>query len=194
VELGGVSEQELIARLRTHDQTAFELIYRVFHPRLIAIAQGYVQSAAIAEELAQDTLLMVWERRMVWRDDDSFVVYAYATVRNRALKHVRHEGVVGRVAALAVVDEESPGQSARPESADDAIARADLITAITAALGRLPELQRTAFVLRWVHHLSYEEVAAVMQLSEVAVRKHVSRARATLVPIAMRLVGEDPAR
>jgi len=189
-ELGGVGEREVIERLRNGDVSAFELVYRVFHPRLLAIATGYVGSAAIAEELAQDTLLMVWERRDRWRAEDGLTVYLYATVRNRALKHLRHERIVGRVGVDATAQGVNLGGAEPTRAADDLVERADLVDAVTRALHRLPEMQRMAFELRWIHQLSYDEVARIMEISVASARQHVSRARATLIPIALRWTGQ----
>jgi RNA polymerase sigma factor (sigma-70 family) len=50
-------------------------------------------------------------------------------------------------------------------------------------LARLPELGRTAFTLRWIHQLAYEEIAAIMEISEAAVRKQVSRTREALIAV-----------
>ncbi|HXC25371.1 MAG TPA: sigma-70 family RNA polymerase sigma factor [Gemmatimonadaceae bacterium] len=187
-ELGGTTERELIARLRQGDHDAFAMIYRVFHPRLVAIAEGYVHSAAVAEDLAQDTLLISWDRREQWRDDDSLITYLYATVRNRALKHLRHERVVGRVGDTAIAEGHVLGSAEQHESVADAVESADLQTIVMRAVDRLPAMQRTAFLLRWVHQLEYEEIATIMGIASTAARKHVSRARATLVPIVLRLI------
>jgi RNA polymerase sigma-70 factor (ECF subfamily) len=188
-ELGASGERDLIARLRESDVTAFETIYRVFHPRLLAIATGYVRSAAIAEELAQDTLLMVWDRRAQWRDEDGLVIYLYATVRNRALKHLRHEGIAGRVGVDALAQGMNLGGAEPARNIDEVVERADLVDAVTRALHRLPEMQRSAFELRWIHQLSYDDVARIMGISAVSARQHVARARATLIPIALRWTG-----
>ncbi len=176
----------LIGQLRNGDHTAFDTVYCAFYPRLLAIATGYVRSMAIAEEIAQDTLMMVWERRTQWKDNDSLVIYLYATTRNRSLKHLRHEGIIGRVEAAAIAEENNLGSGTTPESADTTTERADLHATLTRALNRLPEMQRTAFTLRWIHQLSYDEVAETMGVSLVSARKHVARARATLMEIAQR--------
>lgn len=178
----------LIGQLHSGNHTAFDTIYRAFYPRLLAIANGYVRSLAIAEEIVQDTLMMVWERRTQWKDNDSLVVYLYATARNRSLKHLRHEGIIGRVEAAAIAEENNLGGGATPESVDTTTERADLHATLTRALDRLPEMQRIAFTLRWIHQLSYDEVAGTMDISLVAARKHVARARATLMEIAQRFV------
>ncbi len=179
----GTSEEDLIRRLRKDDHSAFEIIYRALHPRLIAIAQSYIHSKDIAEELAQDVLLLMWDRRHKWQDTDSIVVYLYATVRNRALKHRRHEGVTDRAAYQARHTGESLGTAGHIESPEALVERENLVEAVASALTSLPDNQQTAFTLRWIHQLDYDAVASIMGISPSAARVHVSRARAILVSI-----------
>lgn len=186
-ELPGVTERELIVRLRRGDEAAFAMLYRTLHPRLVALAEGYTRSAGVAEELAQDTLLIAWDRREQWQDDDRLIVYLYATVRNRALKHLRHERVVARTEAAAEDTGHAIGSGEPEESPADTVEREDLEAAVQRAVDRLPDMQRTAFTLRWIHQLDYDEIAAIMGITATSARKHVSRARAAMIPIVVRL-------
>jgi len=56
-------------------------------------------------------------------------------------------------------------------------------TGIGLEIGRalVREGARVAFTLRWVHQLSYPEIAEIMNVSEAAARKQVSRARESLL-------------
>ncbi len=179
----GTSESDLIRLLNIDDHTAFETIYRVLHPRLLAIATRYVHSVPVAEELVQDALLLVWDRRHQWKPTDSLVVYLYATVRNRALKHRRHERVIGRVATIARSEGQPLGAGNFIERPDIIVEREDLLAAVRRVLHSLPEVQQTAFTFRWIHHLSYDDIAEIMGISVVSARKHVSRARTALISV-----------
>jgi RNA polymerase sigma-70 factor (ECF subfamily) len=182
-QLFGESEQSLIQRLRANDEPAYEQIYRVLRPRLVAIACEYVPMS-VAEEIAQDVLALVWERRSTWPPARGLATYLYAAARNRAKDDLRHQGVVGRVAAVVTVtpsEHDIPGAGRPPGAPDAMVERAELGHAFVSALQRLPEGTRTAFTLRWVHQLGYPEVAEVMGISEGAARKQVSRARESLL-------------
>ena len=68
-------------------------------------------------------------------------------------------------------------------AASDPVVQADQraeVDALTTALTELPSRQREAVVLREVHGLSYQEVAAAMSVSPPAVESMLSRARRTL--------------
>jgi len=189
-QLFGVSEAELISRLRANDESAYTMIYDAYRPRLLAIASAYV-STAVAEELVQDLLALVWERRAEWTVERGIGIYLYASVRNRALKQLRHEGVIGRLEHSAPAYDAPPGMGAANERADVQLERdaeRDAVrAAVDGALARLSEGARTAFLLRWMHELSYPEIAQIMATSEATVRQQVAKARRAVVPVLERL-------
>jgi len=179
----GAPDEEVLRALRAGDEAVFERLYGVFRPRLTAIASAYVGDA-IAEEFAQDVLMRVWEQRAVWTPQHGIAAYLYTSVRNLALKQLRRQGVAGRVARLAPEpDMSAPGMGNVELRPDEAVERDDLLDAIERTLSRLPELGRTAFTLRWIHQLAYDEIAVIMGTSEAAARKQVSRAREALIAV-----------
>lgn len=62
------------------------------------------------------------------------------------------------------------------ESAADQVSRAQILRAVDAAVGNLPERQREAFLLRYWEEFDVAETAAVMGCSEGSVKTHCSRA------------------
>jgi RNA polymerase sigma factor (sigma-70 family) len=191
-DLFGISDAAVLDALRASSASAermFERVYRVFHPRLVAIASGYVERA-VAEELAQDVLFHVWDHRASWVPAHGIAVYLYAAARNRALKQLKHQGIAWRTAHTTIsVADTIPGLGQASDTAHDRIERDDLLAYVDRALARLPELSRTAFTLRWIHQLAYAEVAVIMDIAEPAARKHVSRAREALLSVLRDVAG-----
>lgn len=74
------------------------------------------------------------------------------------------------------------------ESASDSVARTQVLLAIEAEVGKLPDRQREAFVLRYWEEFDVAETAAVMGCSEGSVKTHCSRAVRALAK-ALRLRG-----
>lgn len=50
-------EEMVLERLRAGDEAAFSTLVERYHPTLVRLAQSYVGSRAVAEEVAQDTWL-----------------------------------------------------------------------------------------------------------------------------------------
>lgn len=187
-QLLGAPEAEVIDRLRAGDERTYEQVYRIFRPRLVSIAADYVMGA-VAEEIAQEVLALLWDRREEWPRERGIATYLYAAARNRARDHARHQGVVGRASAGSVLAEESLGTGERPAQPDELAEQAELGRAFVRAFGALPEGARSAFTLRWVHQLGYPEVAEILGVSEPAARKQVSRAREMLLSALSGYIG-----
>jgi RNA polymerase sigma-70 factor (ECF subfamily) len=185
-DLLGMPETEFVERLRAGDEVAYTAMYRTFQPRLVAIATAYVDRS-IAEDLTQDVLGYVWEHRAEWSVERGVGVYLYATVRNRALKYLRHDRVIARLEHAPNVADAPPGMSGASEGAEVRLEREDVRAAVDAALARVSDGARTAFLLRWMHELSYPEIAQVMATSEATVRQQVAKARRAVVPVLERL-------
>ena len=178
----GVPEREALEGIRAGDEAMYARVYSALFSRLVAVARVYVPGA-VAEEIAQDVLLLLWDQRDGWPETRGITVHLYTVARRRAIDQARHAGVVGRVTGAAIERDEPLGAGEPIPPADEVVERHDLATAITNAMARLPERARTAFTLRWIHQLGYAEVADIMGVTEVAARKQVSRAREALLEV-----------
>ena len=58
-----VADADLVVRLREGDERAFEALFRAHAGALCRLAYHYLESTALAEDVVQDVLLRVWERR-----------------------------------------------------------------------------------------------------------------------------------
>lgn len=165
------TDDTLLAALRTDDMAAFEALFLRYHASLCAFASHYVASDAVAEELVQDALFTIWERRATWRfAGPEFRRYLLAMVRNAAVSHARHH----------LVEERSAGDiislAARPPAADRQTGADELAAAFRHALAQLPERCREVFVLRFEQELRYQEIAELLGISPRTVEVHMARA------------------
>jgi len=55
---------ELIARFRDGDATAFKLLFDMLSRRMLYVAQSVVKDAEVADEVLSDSFLRLWERRL----------------------------------------------------------------------------------------------------------------------------------
>jgi RNA polymerase sigma factor (sigma-70 family) len=124
----------------------------------------------LAEDIVSETFVRVWGARE--RVDLTTVrAYLLAIARNVFLKGLRRRH---REAPL----DETIADPAPPPDASHAVT-AELARAL-AALAELPEIDRTALLLRLDEELTYEDIAAILGITPVAARVKVHRARAKL--------------
>src|SRR6188474_1325303 len=107
-------------RVRRGDLAAFEELFRAMHVPLCEVADSYVQSQAIAEEIVQDLFFAIWMKRDRLPNVDSLQAYLFTAARNRSLHHLRHRAMVRRWTSWAGLGAEVAGVAASPPSADEA--------------------------------------------------------------------------
>lgn len=125
-----------------------------------------------AEDVVQETLMKVWDRRADWSAIDSMEAFAMSVCRNLSLDLVRRKG-----RQAASIDD---GGVREPQSDTDPYRQADQsnrVRIVRRLVDALPEKQRTCIHLRDFEGKSYKEVAEVMGISESQVKVNIFRAR-----------------
>jgi RNA polymerase sigma factor (sigma-70 family) len=126
-----------------------------------------------ADEISQDVAVEVLRSIGKLRDPDSFDAWVHRITVRRAMRLLRRRRLTGRTEIpLALIAEEGANGTAE----DLVVLRATLGDAIS----RLPDRQRIAVALRYVHDLPHAEIAAALGCSVGTVDSLLSRARSTL--------------
>ncbi len=163
------------------DERAFRTLFDRHGRAMVSFCHHYVRNAARAEELAQDVFLKVHRSAPRYQPTARFKTWLYRIAANHCLNELRRgEYSVRRESAPRDGGESEPldldtlpSGGATPE--ETAMGEA-LATAVHALLARLPEKQRTAFVLCRLEGLSYEDIAEVLETSVSAVKSLLHRA------------------
>jgi RNA polymerase sigma factor (sigma-70 family) len=170
--------------------------------RLVSATSGLVSSIALAivrdvdlsRDVAQDVFLAAWRELRALRNPASFLPWLRQITRNRANHALRtrlrtrerEAGLVDDRLMEAVADPR-PGSDAALIAAEDARALAD-------ALESLPDEARETVLLYYREDQSAAQVAALLNVSEEAVRKRLSRARLALREALLAQAGDAARR
>ena len=164
-------------------------VFRELRPRLFGIAYRMLGSASEAEDLVQD----VWLR---WQATDRSVVVNPGAFLSTAITRLainasqsaraRRETYIGPWLPEPVDTSADPYLGAERE---DALGFAMLLL-----LERLSAHERAAYVLREAFDYPYQQIAAILESTEVAVRQLVSRARKHLSDGRRRPAGGEEQR
>ena len=146
-------------------------------------------SWSLAEEIVQATFLTAWQRRADIRlIDGSPLPWLLVTAGNHARTEQR---TLTRWRRRLL---HSPAAEATGDPADDVAGRLDderQMRGVLDAMGRLPRAEREAVALCLWSGVGYPEAAAVLGISETAVRSRVSRARSRLTRLLTTAVPEE---
>ena len=175
----------------------FEALFRTHYGPVCRFLDSVVQSRDVAEELAQDVFLRMWEMLDAAGVVPITPAYLFGAAHNRALQYLRHQRVIARSAARVV-----SAFDAAPVTPFDELAQHDLAAAIDRAVAELPERCRLVFVLSRQQHLGYTEIAQALGVSvrtvETQMWRALKRLRARLAPFlaiaVMTASGSEPAR
>lgn len=163
--------RDLVARAREGDEGAFTALYNAYFAPLYRFLIVQTRNPVDAEDLAQNVFLKAYEAIGRYRDEGKpFSAWLYRIARNLVIDRAR----LKKASSL----EDLP-EAAHPLSSESPLRDAEgreISGAFTVALQDLSEEQRTALTLRLMDDLSYREIGAILEKSEVAVRQMVSRA------------------
>ncbi len=138
--------------------------------RLYRLALRITMSREDAEDIVQDTLIRVWNRRQEWDIIDSLQAYALTVCRNLALDCIKKHGRDH----LSLDEAES---KTIHESPYESIVKQDKINIVKRIVYSLPEKQRTMMQLRDFEGMSYKDIAKIMNVSQEQVKVNIYRAR-----------------
>ncbi len=168
-------DRGLTARLRAGEAAAFDAIFAAWYTPLVRFVTRIVGDSARAEDVVQDTMLALWRGRESLDPCLSPQAWLFHATRNRALNVIRHDGIVRR--AHSKVAAGTPGSlDARSVDADQALADAELHSAIDAAVAALPPRCRNVFVLSRAQGMRHSEIAATLGISTKTVEAHMTHA------------------
>jgi RNA polymerase sigma-70 factor (ECF subfamily) len=150
--------------------------------RALRIAVLSVGDRDEALDIVQDAMFKL-VRNYGSRPSEEWRPLFFRILANRITDQQRRQTVRQRVIAwfapAADADDSDPIAELpdpRPVAPDEVLGRADAMSALEAAVGRLPGRQRQAFLLRSLEGLDVVETAAAMGCSEGSVKTHYSRA------------------
>jgi RNA polymerase sigma-70 factor (ECF subfamily) len=168
------TDGEVVRRVVAGERPLFEVLMRRYNQRTYRVVRSIVRSEADAEDVMQQTWLQAWRRLPQLEDPDAVAGWLARIAANEALGRVRrHEpteplGEDDRLEAHGAADPER--QAAARQQA----------RAVEAAVDRLPDAQRQAFMLRTVEGLDTGEAAAVLRVSPGALKLRLHRAHLAL--------------
>ena len=128
-----------------------------------------------AEDIVQDTLIKVWNRRSDWEDIDSIEAFSLTICRNLSLDRIKKKENDNN--SLEDVKGVEPLSSSNPQ---DRMIQADRVNLIRQIVDSLPEKQRSCMQLRDFEGKSYKEIAVILDITEGQVKVNIFRARQTV--------------
>jgi RNA polymerase sigma-70 factor (ECF subfamily) len=177
-----------LLELQNGDASALNRLIARWQKPLLGFAYRYLQNSADAQDMAAETFVRLYQRRMRLRPDTNLPAWLFTTLTNLCHNHHRWRrrhptvsfgptadgsGSGGRAADSGDLPASEPGP-------DAALARGESLDALKAAIDALPHDLKASVLLHHYEHLSYREIAAITHCSERGVETRLYRARQQL--------------
>jgi RNA polymerase sigma-70 factor (ECF subfamily) len=190
-QLVSPQDTKLVERLRARDEQAFMELVRELSPSLLRVARMFVPTAAVAEDVVQETWLAVLNGIDRFEGRSSLKTWIFRILTNTAKTRGERER---RSVPFSALDTEDGGFEPAVERSrftgtghwavlprawpEDKLLAAETLSVIERAIERLPPTQRTVITLRDVEGWTADEVRNALELSETNQRVLLHRARA----------------
>src|SRR5262245_6857108 len=181
------TDEALAAQAAAGDGSAFETLVERYQARVFRLACR-LTSDTEAPDVLQDTFLQAYRHLASFRHESRFGTWLYRIATNAALmqRRARARRPAEPLDAFLPAFDEAGLHRATPEELtvtsriEELLDRRSLAEKARAAIDRLPDSYRVAFVLRDLEDLPTAEVAEVLGIDPAAVRQRVHRARLLL--------------
>lgn len=178
------SDQNLLAALRRRDADAFAALFELYSDKIFRLALGLLGDEDEAEGIVQDTFLRLFEKLDQFEGRSQLGTWLYRVAYNTSIDRLRQRRPTLALADETEAEDNAPVMPAllidwsqAPESLFDS---GETQAQLEAAVGHLPHRLRGAFILREIEGLSTTEAAAVLGITEGAVKVRLHRARLLL--------------
>lgn len=125
-----------------------------------------------AEDVVQDTLIKVWNKRESWDEIESIEAYAMTICRNLSLDHLKLRE--NQNASLEGMEIDRADRSLSPL---EQVQQKDNLERVRQLVNALPEKQRSCMQLRDFEGKTYKEIAEILDITEEQVKISIFRAR-----------------
>lgn len=188
-------ETQLLTELRSGSDSAFDWLVTYYHASVYNVIYSIIADRSDAADVTQEVFLKAFRGIGGFRQGSSLKTWLYRIAVRESLNHRRwwqrhskHEVSIDFSAGEDQSAAELPDADATPF---DRLARHELQTAVRNALCELPEVYRSAVILRDLEGLSYEEVSEVLETSVATVKTRILRGRRALKKILDPLLHES---
>ncbi len=164
-------DRELVRQCVSSDAKAFDELVGKYQKTMFNVALRMTGDYDAAEEITQEAFVKAYERLWTFNPKYRFFSWLYRILVNGALDHLEHDRKHAPLSDQMASGEPGPEETEEREDTEE-ILRSGLL--------ELNVQQRAVLVLRHFEELTYEEIGAILEISEKKVKSRLFSARVQL--------------
>lgn len=174
------SESKLITLAQEGDKKAISKLVNKYSPRIYAIAFRLMQNEEDAEDVLQETFIIMIDKLHTFKGRSTLYTWLYRVATNVALGKLRKKKNIDDSVSFDNIEFEnlSSLESADwPDHLEENFDPEEFRKCLDRALEELPDHYRTVFILRDLEGHSTRNSARILEISEANVKVRLMRAR-----------------
>ena len=166
------TDQDLLQLMREDNKDAFTALYRSYWESLFIPTVKITRSKEDARDILQEVFLSVWNRRKELDVKGSLAAYLQTSVRYKAIDYIG-KNITRRHYLNLLYKLEEFSQS---PAAETQIQLKEIQQTVNGVVGKMPPKMRAVYQLSRYEHLSHQEIAQRLGISDETVKKHIQHA------------------
>ncbi|MYI94986.1 sigma-70 family RNA polymerase sigma factor, partial [Candidatus Poribacteria bacterium] len=175
------NDVDLIRRIREGDDSAFTHLVEEYQKQVHALAWKIIGDFHIAEEIAQDTFLKVYQKLDTLKNPQQFAGWLYVITSRLCYRWIRKNRKQAELlddAEIGMLEETAYSKYVADENTKVRIEAQRKV--VHKLLSKLQESERTVMVLHYFSEMTCEEISRFLGVSTSAIKSRLSRARQRL--------------
>lgn len=176
-----VAESDLISRIKEGSRVAFEILVNQYKEKAWGLAFNIVGNVEDAKDIVQEAFIRVYNNIGRFRGEASFSTWFYRILINLSKDHLRKSKRTEHSLSQPIA-EDNEGKELFIEVEDLSggpkrlALNKELSGLIDAAISRLPQKQRLAFILKHIHGIKIGEITGILNCAQATVKVNLFKA------------------
>jgi len=175
------TDEQLIGRFQAGDERAYVELVNRYKDRLLNFVFQFLGDMEQAEDVVQDTMLRLYEKKHYYKEIAKFSTWIYTIARNLANTELRKRKR-RKTTYLSHMskDERQYEIPAVQDNVDQSLHNEFIQDRIKSAISKLPEHYKTVIILRDIQELSYDDISNIVGVPLGTIKSRINRARLQL--------------
>lgn len=162
---------KVVEALRAGNENMFELLFRQYYNSLCNYANSIVKDVDEAEDMVQQVMITIWEKRNTLQITTSLKSYLFRAVHNASLNSIRKQKTI-----TSYTESNMQSQEMSEMATSGNVMTKELNSQIGIAIEKLPQQCRMVFKLSRFENMKYAEIAVHLEISVKTVENHMGKA------------------